>query len=113
MARFLLVFCSLLLTFPTLAADIPLVVHVWPWRTAGDDAAKIGEGNCRAVIVKGERYEVDGKPTKWLKNRTQRTLTVYMPAQDKDTGIAMLMCSGGGYWNLAWDVEGTEIAEWL
>ena len=25
----------------------------------------------------------------------------------------MLICPGGGYYNLAWDVEGTEIAEWL
>jgi acetyl esterase/lipase len=25
----------------------------------------------------------------------------------------MLICPGGGYWNLAWDLEGTEVAHWL
>jgi acetyl esterase/lipase len=25
----------------------------------------------------------------------------------------MVICPGGGYWNLAWDLEGTEVAEWL
>src|SRR5439155_17286489 len=58
-------------------------------------------------------YEVDGKPTKWLTNVTKPTLTVYKPAKEKDTGVAMLICPGGGYHNLGWDVEGIEIAEWL
>ncbi len=25
----------------------------------------------------------------------------------------MLICPGGGYWNLAWDLEGEEVAAWL
>ena len=28
-------------------------------------------------------------------------------------GAAMLVCPGGGYWNLAWDLEGEEVAAWL
>jgi acetyl esterase/lipase len=63
--------------------------------------------------VGGKPYEIAGKPTKWLTNVTTPTLTIYRPAKDKDTGTAVLIAPGGGYHNLGWDVEGTEIAEWL
>jgi len=104
---------SLHISAAAFAAEKPLVVDVWPGKPAGDDAAKIGEEKFRDLIVNGKPYEVDGKPTKWLTNVTRPTLTVYKPAKERDTGVAMLICPGGGYWNLAWDVEGTEIAEWL
>ena len=58
-------------------------------------------------------YEVGGKPTKWLTNVTKPTLTIYRPMKDKDTGATMLICPGGGYHNLGWDVEGEEVAAWL
>ena len=32
--------------------------------------------------------------------------------QDKNTGTTILSVSGG-YWNLAWDLEGEEVAAWL
>jgi acetyl esterase/lipase len=112
MARLLIGFCCLFLASPTFAAE-PLVVDVWPGKPAGDDSAKIGEEKFFQLMVKGKPYEVDGKPTKWLTNVTKPTLTIYKPAKDKDTGVAMLICPGGGYHNLGWDVEGTEIAEWL
>jgi acetyl esterase/lipase len=108
-----LVFVLLHFPLPASATDKPLVLDVWPGKPAGDDAAKIGAERFRELIVKGKPYEVDGKPTKWLTNVTRPTLTVYRPAKEKDTGVAIVICPGGGYWNLAWDVEGTEIAEWL
>ena len=64
-------------------------------------------------MVNGKPYEVDGKPTKWVTNVTKPTLTIYRPARGKDTGTAVLICPGGGYHNLGWDVEGEEIAAWL
>jgi len=30
-----------------------------------------------------------------------------------DTGAAVLICPGGGYWNLYWELEGEEVAAWL
>ena len=33
--------------------------------------------------------------------------------QEKDTGAAVVICPGGGYNILAYDLEGTEVAEWL
>ena len=53
------------------------------------------------------------KPVKRLTNVTKPTLTVYRPAKDKDTGTAVLICPGGGYNILAWDLEGEEVAAWL
>jgi hypothetical protein len=42
-------------------------------------------------------------------NVTLPTLTICRPAKEKDTGTAMLICPGGGYWQL----EGEEVAAWL
>jgi acetyl esterase/lipase len=94
-------------------AQEPLVVNVWPGKPAGDDAATIGPEKFFQLKVNGKPYLVAGKPTKWLTNVTKPTLTVYRPAKDKDTGTAMLICPGGGYHNLGWDVEGEEVAAWL
>src|SRR6516162_916361 len=94
----------LLAPWPAVAADKPLVLDVWPNKVPpGDDAGKIGEEKFIELKVEGKPYEVAGKPT----------LTVYRPAKDKDTGVAMLICPGGGYHNLDWDVEGEEVAAWL
>lgn len=41
------------------------------------------------------------------------TLTPYVPAADKATGTAVIICPGGGYGHLASDHEGVQIAEWL
>jgi acetyl esterase/lipase len=40
------------------------------------------------------------------------TLTPYLPAKDKMTGAAIIVCPGGGYTHLA-DHEGGPVAEWL
>ena len=39
-------------------------------------------------------------------------MTVYSPT-GKNTGAAIVVFPGGGYWILAIDLEGTEICEWL
>ena len=96
-----------------LAADQPLVVDLWPGKPADDNAETIGEEKFIELMVNGKPYEVAGNPTKWKTNVTKPTLTIYRPANDKNTGTAMLICPGGGYHNLGWDVEGEEIAEWL
>ena len=41
------------------------------------------------------------------------SLTIYRPPADKNNGAAVIICPGGGYNILAWNLEGTEIAEWL
>lgn len=41
------------------------------------------------------------------------TLTIYRPAAGQATGSTVLVCPGGGYYILAWDLEGTEVCRWL
>jgi hypothetical protein len=91
-------------------ADDPLVINVWPGKPADDDASSIGEERFRELIVDGKPYKVAGRSTRWITNVTKPTLTVYLPAKERNTGTAMLICPGGGYHNLGWDVEGEEIA---
>jgi acetyl esterase/lipase len=40
------------------------------------------------------------------------TMTVYSPTT-KNTGVAVVVFPGGGYWVLYMDLEGTEVCDWL
>ena len=46
-------------------------------------------------------------------NVSTPTLTVYRPKQNKSNGTSVVICPGGGHYILAWDLEGTEVAQWL
>src|SRR5262249_54133671 len=48
-----------------------------------------------------------------LTNVSKPTLTVYRPADGRNTGAAILVFPGGGYTNLAWDHEGEQVGRWL
>jgi len=54
----------------------------------------------------------DGVITRWAKV-TDPAITVSLPPENKATGIAVLICPGGGYANLAFNHEGNAIAKWL
>jgi acetyl esterase/lipase len=51
--------------------------------------------------------------TQLITNVTKPTISIYRPVKEKDTGAAMLICPGGGYHNLWWQLEGEEVAAWL
>ncbi|MBL8793620.1 MAG: alpha/beta hydrolase [Planctomycetia bacterium] len=93
-------------------AEKPQVIDLWPGKVP-DDVGIPGEEKVFELMVQGKPYQVGGKPTKWVTNVTKPTLTIYRPAKDRDTGVSMLICPGGGYHNLGWDVEGEEVAAWL
>lgn len=56
---------------------------------------------------------VSGKVTVRVTNVSQPTLTVYSPPAGKDSGAAALVFPGGSYIRLAWNIEGTEVCDWL
>jgi acetyl esterase/lipase len=87
-------------------AGEPLVVALWPGKTPGDVGIR-GEETSRI-----HQSPLVG-PTKLITNVTRPTLTVYRPEGDKNTGTAMVICPGGGYWDLYWELEGEEVAAWL
>ena len=96
---------GLYFAIPGFAAD-PVFVDLWPGQTPAD------------IGIKGEEFsrvynsQLVG-PTKLIRNVTKPTLTVYRPDREKNTGTAMIICPGGGYWDLYWDLEGEEVAAWL
>lgn len=100
------------MVWPIFAADAPLVVEIWPGQ-APDEIGHIGAERFRmSPALERKQVEVT-EPTRMITDVTKPTLTIYRPAKEKDTGTAVLICPGGGYWNLYWQLEGEEVATWL
>ena len=105
-------FAFLCVVLPAAGADSPQVVELWPGK-APEEPGTIGAEYVRMSPQETrEKVEVT-EPTRLVTNVTQPTLTIYRPAKGKDTGTAVLICPGGGYWNLYWQLEGEEVAAWL
>ncbi len=102
--RFLIAVLLLGVIDPARAGD-PVVLPVWPVDVPGD-FGMVGPERVR------EPAEAPTKDAKWITNVTTPTLTIFRPA-GANTGVAIIICPGGGYWNLAWDLEGEEVAAWL
>lgn len=94
-------------TAPAAPAAEPLSVDLWPGKTPGD-VGIAGEEKTFAY----ESELLDG-PTQLITNVSRPTLTVYRPASADGPTTAMLICPGGGYHNLFWELEGEEVAAWL
>ena len=84
----------------------PIVVDLWPGKVPAD-AGIPGEESTKiypSPLV---------GPTMLVTNVSKPSLTIYPAPKDRNTGTAMVICPGGGYWNLFWELEGTEVAAWL
>ncbi|HWB09207.1 MAG TPA: amidohydrolase family protein [Pirellulales bacterium] len=84
----------------------PLVVDVWPGKTPGD------VGIAAEETSRTYQSEIIAGPTRLITNVSRPTLTIYRPG-DNNTGTAMIICPGGGYHDLFWELEGEEVAAWL
>jgi acetyl esterase/lipase len=60
-----------------------------------------------------EKTEKAGSGFLITSNVTQPSLTVYLPPADKANGTAVIICPGGGYWVLAAEHEGSDVAKRL
>lgn len=65
-------------------------------------------------------YKGTGSQEKWdtsdiisVTNVQNPNIAVYLPAKRQATGQAVIICPGGGYWALAYDWEGIDVAKWL
>lgn len=77
-------------------AEGPPILDVWPGNPPG------------AKIAAEEQWL-----GKHVTNVSKPTLEVFRPEKDKDTGVAVIVCPGGGYKNLMMDYEGEDVARWL
>ena len=57
--------------------------------------------------------KVGGVAVQRMSNVSDPMITIYRPVQELACGTAMIVCPGGGYHILAYDLEGSEICEWL
>jgi acetyl esterase/lipase len=48
-----------------------------------------------------------------LSEITNPSIEIWLPDKARQNGSSVIICPGGGYSILAWDLEGTEIAAWL
>ncbi len=98
--------CSLLL--PSAIAQ-ENEIRVWPNDPPGRSATDGPEADTSGP----DGRQVAGKPVIRLGNVSQPMLTVFPAPADKRTGQAVVVFPGGGYHILAYDLEGTEVCEWL
>jgi acetyl esterase/lipase len=110
-AFFLLAWISL--AAPAAAADNPLVIEVWPPGKVPDEPGGIGPERWRMSPALDRKQVEVTEPTRLLTDVTKPALTLYRPSREKDTGTVIVICPGGGYWNLYWQLEGEEVAAWL
>jgi acetyl esterase/lipase len=90
----------------------PLVVEIWPGKVP-DESGDIGAERFRMSPALDRKQVEVTEPTRMITDVTKPSLTIYRPPKQKETGTAILICPGGGYWNLYWQLEGEEVAAWL
>ncbi len=108
MKSLLAVFLATLAADFAVAAESPAIL-LWPGTAPGETSALPPETD----TSKPEGDLVAGRRVIRLGSVSQPTLTVYKPDPANDTGAAVLVCPGGGYYILAMDLEGTEVCTWL
>jgi acetyl esterase/lipase len=82
----------------------PHVVNVWPGAVPGEEAFDASKLTLPEPVNDGiERIPLVTEPT----------LTFYRAPSELNTGAAVLICPGGGYNILAWNLEGEELAAWF
>ncbi len=101
--------CALLFFSTTVQCAESKSVPLWPGQVPGEKASLPPEVD----TTKPTEDMVAGKRVIRLGNVSTPTITVYSPDPAKNTGAAVLVCPGGGYFILAMDLEGTEVCEWL
>jgi acetyl esterase/lipase len=100
--RSLMILCGVVVFGAALNAAEPVPFPLWP----GDAPANAGDE--KLIVRKHGNREIQ-----WVTNVRWPTLTVYPAAADKATGAAVIICPGGGYGGLAYDMEGSEVALWF
>ncbi len=68
------------------------------------------EGTPGPVVSPKPEETFEGRRVRFV---SEPTLTVYLPDKEVNTGVAVIICPGGGYGMEAMDHEGYEVAEFL
>jgi len=103
--------CSIMLGIMASAslAATPTILNIWPGKPPGETKELPPEID----LTKDTDKLIAGKRIIKLGNVSTPQIAVYKPEKSKDTGASVIICPGGGHHILAYDLEGTEVAEWL
>jgi acetyl esterase/lipase len=81
----------------------PELIHLWPGKVPGETKEKSDP-----VISPGENDNITR-----IAEVTDPVIEVFLPEKSSANGASVVICPGGGYHILAYDLEGTEVAAWL
>lgn len=102
--------CIVLLVLNPWAKAQTTFLNLWPATPPGPAAKTEGP---ERDLTKPEDKLIAGRKIIKLGHVSTPQIQVYLPPKEKANGGAVLVCPGGGFSILAWDLEGTEVAEWL
>lgn len=105
-----MLFMLALFLVATSSAGEPQVMNLWPAAPPGPAARTDG---AERDLTKPEDKLIAGKRIIKLGHVATPQMHVFLPPAEKANGGAVLICPGGGFSILAWDLEGIEVAEWL
>jgi acetyl esterase/lipase len=80
---------------------------------AQNQVLPLWEGDPPNYRESGEVTLIDTTDIILIRNVRTPDIAVFLPSKKNATGEAVVICPGGGYWVLAYDWEGTDIARWL
>jgi acetyl esterase/lipase len=82
------------------------VVRIWPGAAPGTEKWAGEEMQLDADLPGTGKVHI-------VTNVTVPTFSVFRPPVTKGNGTAVIVAPGGAFRGLAWDLEGTEVAQWL
>ncbi len=92
------------------------VLLLGAWATVAADDAQlvvIPLWSGGAPGFESRRNEPELAKDYWVRNIHNPSVTVFLPAKEKATGVAVLICPGGGHRELVYKAEGVEPARYL
>jgi acetyl esterase/lipase len=104
-----LVVSLLVVISPVHGSEPVTTIDLWPGRPPGETKklpAEVDTTQDSDPLIAGRRVARIG-------NVSTPQLLVYQPPSGTQNGTAIVICPGGGHHILAYDLEGTEVAQWL
>jgi acetyl esterase/lipase len=99
-------FAALIFTLQTAFAAEPTEIPLW-------EDVPPGSENVGTIEEFAQERASPERPDRRVSGVTVPTITVYRPDPSLNTGVAIVICPGGGYAGLAIDKEGHDIARFL
>ena len=87
----------------------PIIWNIWPGQSPG----KVKDLEPEYDTTKPDGDLVAGRRVIRLTNVSVPQIAIFKPDPSSDTKTSIIIAPGGGHWILAYDLEGTEIAEWF